>query len=154
MTLDFPQIILGLLVHRSPNTCPFLFAQFSFSDENCATSCFTFFCNFAITFDSDTLKKPTVLHLHNKQVCFYKEFQFLHDFNAKKWKVWNFLCQSRLQLFLLDSFEFFMLLGIYNFANRMDLCYISCFTGFLLYMKPVGCLYFSYQAPLFSITIS
>ena len=50
-------------------------------------------------------------------------------------------------------FELFMLLGIYNFVNRMDLCYISSFTGFLLYMKPVECLYFSYLAPLFSITI-
>ena len=132
-----------------------LFVCTIFVDENCATSCFTFFfCNFA-SFDSDTLKKPTVLHLHNKQVCFYKEFQFLHDFNAKKWKVWTFLCQSTVFFFFfLDSFEFFMLLGIYNFANRMDLCYILCFTGFLLYMKPVGCLYFSYQAALFSITIS
>ena len=40
------------------------------------------FFNFTITFDSDTLKTPTVPHLkyffQNKQVCFYKESQFLH----------------------------------------------------------------------------
>ena len=52
----------------------------------------TFFFNFAITFDSGTLKKPIVPHLKdffsiNKFV--FKEFQFLHYFNPKKWKIWR-----------------------------------------------------------------
>ena len=61
-----------------------------FVDENCATSCFTFF---AITFDSVKLKNPTVLHL-KKIVSFcmismlksekYGELQnFVSDFRVE-----------------------------------------------------------------------
>ena len=43
-----------------------------FVDENCATSCFTFF---AITFDSVKLKNPTVLHL--KKFCIINRLVFI-----------------------------------------------------------------------------
>ena len=45
-----------------------------FVDENCATSCFTFF---AITFDSVTLKDPTVLHL--KKFCIINRLVFIKN---------------------------------------------------------------------------
>ena len=40
--------------------------------KNCATS-----CNFAITFDFDTLKNPTVLHL--KDFCIINKFVFIKN---------------------------------------------------------------------------
>ena len=95
---------------------------------------------------------------------FRKKYLLGWGSNPRKWdKTWRNMWQWKpgrnriveLRIFDFSTlFEFFMLLGIYNFANRMDLCYISSFTGFLLCMKPVGCLYFSYQAPLSSITMS
>ena len=44
-----------------------------FVGKNCTTSCFTFFLDFSITFDSDTLKKPTVPHLKD----FFKIIKFV-----------------------------------------------------------------------------
>ena len=67
---------MQFLVFSPPNTysyfCP------NFVAQNCATSCLL---HFAYTFDSVTLKRPTVPHLKdlflNKQFCFYKECQSL-----------------------------------------------------------------------------
>ena len=76
------------MAHRPTNTCTFF--QQCFVGKNCANSCFNFFFfNFAITFDSGTLKKPIVPHLKdffsiNKFV--FKECQFLHYFNPKSGK--------------------------------------------------------------------
>jgi hypothetical protein len=73
-----------------------------FVGKNCANSCFNLsFFNFAITFDQKilipafdvaTLKKPIVFHLKDFfsiNIFVFKEFQFLHYYNPKKWKIWR-----------------------------------------------------------------
>ena len=67
---------------------------------NRPTNMYTFFLQFLLTKIMQIVVSNFLcfFFFHNKQVCFYKECQFLHYFIAKKWKMWriskfcNWLC--------------------------------------------------------------
>ena len=66
MTQDFPPIILGLTVFGTQTYKHMYFFSTIFVDKMTKIVqilVLTFFLNFAITFDSDTIKKATVSHL-------------------------------------------------------------------------------------------
>ena len=79
------------MVHRPTNTCTF-FNNVLLEKIVQILVLTCFFFNFAITFDSDTLKKAIVSHLKDffsKNKFVFKKSQFLHYLNPKKWKIWR-----------------------------------------------------------------
>jgi hypothetical protein len=82
---------LQFLVHRPPNTCTFFLHNFC--RQKLYNFLFYFFFRFFYYFWFWYTKKTYCtsfeISFQNNQVCFYKECQFLHYFNAKKWKIWR-----------------------------------------------------------------